>query len=1026
MKDRLFYCFLVLLIIISCTTYAQSTYNWRGNLSSDWSVAGNWRIGGTTATTPPGTLDNVQIGISTTTFTNQPTINAGYTPTVASVTFGGVKVVNLIVNGVLTVNGDLVQRHSDAGLNLNPTISGSGTINCVNLGVGSNVAPPLPFLGLTTQTYTTLLSSSVARLNLSNNLNLNTTSSTATLLFIVNYNVNNPYFYLQGGDMTIGNSIATTNSNYVSAGATVNLAEFYIMANTAACTLTFNGATPLAFDPNGAGGVDFYNAGPFSSTVIYNYNGAATQTVYSNGQSRFGVSPASYQYIQFANAGAKSIQSGNLTVGADWTSTGGKIDAVTNNTTVTFQGTTQSLTDGGSDGGIGVTFKNATFTGGGTKTLTSGKFNIATTGVLTMASNSTLNANGNLTLFSNAASSAAVAIIPSGSSITNNVNVQRYLTGGNTKVSGVYTARGYRMLSSPVNYNNTAYLPLSYIGNSALTGGPGTGFTVTINNPTIYLYREDITPSNTTFNSGKHKGILNIKSGNIVTVSGSGDLQVPVGNGYIFYFVGNTSNPTTKTVPPFTAGPENTVITATGRLNQGDVPVNLWYTPAGATGTTTNKLSYQASLVTLAGYNMVGNPYASTLDLDDVINDNTASIGNTVYELYNVNPSQKYIAYNKGGSSDPNATRYVVSGQGFIVKAKGINGSLTFHESQKEPTEQVTGLNLLMGMPVAENVITGFYIKIERDSVVNDYCGIYFNSNASANYDDDDAQDLDGASNQVYMSSFSADGVRTAINHLPDYKNGAEIKLYVNSAATGLYKLKIEDIRNISPLYDIWLKDNFIKDSLNLRLYNAYNFNISKTDTSSFGANRFKLVIRRQQLPAYELVKLTAQKVTEGVKISWKTYNEGNYTGFELEKLNGQYTSIYNVQSNGNNTYSYLDRSPLAGTNTYRLKQNDINNAISYSNPVTLQLQDPSSDQLLQVYPNPAVQKIKVYINNAVPQTSYKAKIYDYSGKLVIQSTMSNGNAEQNVGQLQPGSYIFELSKSNGDFVGRTKFIKKL
>jgi hypothetical protein len=684
MKVLLFSWFLVGYIAISATTYAQVTYTWRGNLSADWSVAGNWRTGSaatTVATSPPSTLDNVFIGVST--FTTQPIINSGYEPTMASVTLGTFKVVTLTVNGKLNVTATLLQRHDGTGLNISAAITGSGTITCNNLQVGDATAPPLPFLGLTTQTYTTLLTSTVAHLNLTNNLNLNSTSSTATLLFITNYNVINPYFYLDGGAMTIGNSIATTNSAYVSTSSIKNFDEFHITANTSAATLTLNGATPFAFDAAGSGGVDFNDSGTFPNTVIYNYTGAGTQTVYSSGQSRFGVAPSSYQYIQFTGTGAKSIQSGNLSVSNDWVSAGGKIDAVTNNTTVTFQGTAQSLTDGGSDGGIGVTFKNATFTGGGTKILTSGKFNIATTGILTMASSSTLNANGNLTLFSNATSSAAVAVIPTGSFITNDVNVQRYLVGGNTKVSGVYTARGYRMLSSPVNYNGTAYLPLSYIGNSALTGGPGIGFTVTINNPTIYLYREDVTPSNAGFNSGKHKGLLNIKSGNIVTVSGSGDLQVPVGNGYIFYFVGNTSNTNAKTVPPFTAGPENTAITATGRLNQGDVPVNLWYTPAGATGTTANKLSYQSSLGTSAGYNMVGNPYASTLDLDDVITDNTASIGNTVYELYNVNPAQKYIAYAKGGSSDPNATRYVVSGQGFIVKAKAINGSLAFHESQK-------------------------------------------------------------------------------------------------------------------------------------------------------------------------------------------------------------------------------------------------------------------------------------------------------------------------------------------------------
>ncbi|MES2062276.1 MAG: T9SS type A sorting domain-containing protein [Bacteroidota bacterium] len=1023
-----------LLILISYPAYTQSSYNWRGGTSSDWSNPANWRIGSasTAPATPPTSIDNVFIGINGLAFTNQPQINTGYTPTVASVTLGAVKVVNLTVNGTLTVNGDITQRHNNSGGSIAPTIGGTGTISCNNLWVGDNITTlAAPTLGLFTQTFNTILTTTVANLNITNNLNLSSNSSSALLLIIVPitaYNVANPYFYQDGGTLSIGNAIVTSNVNYLSSGTTQNLSGFFITANTAASVLYLNGATPLSLDANGAGSIDFYRSGTFQSTVVYNYAGAGIQTVYTSSQSKFDLTPSSYQNLQFASAGVKSIQSGNLTVSADWTSAGGKVDAVTNNPTVIFQGSTQSLTDGGSDSPNGMTFNNVTVTGGGTKTITSGKFNVATTGILTMASSSTLNANGNLTLFSDATSSAAVAVIPSGSSITNNVNVQRYLSGGNTKVSGVYTARGYRMLSSPVNYNGTAYLSLNYIGNTALTGGSGTGFTVTNNNPTLYLFREDVPPSNTTFNSGRHKGILSINSDNTVNVFGSGNLQVPVGNGYIFYFVGNTSNPTSKTVPPITAGPENTVITATGRLNQGDIPVNLWYTPAGASSPVTNKLSYQSSLGTLAGYNMVGNPYASTLDLNKVIADNP-TLSNTVYELYNVNPGQKYVAYNKGGSSDPKANQYVVSGQGFIVQAKAANATLTFHESEKVPAQQLVAPTLLMGMPVVtENKITGFYIKLERDSLIDDFCGIYFSANTSANYDADDAQDLDGASSQVYMSSFTADGVRTAINRLPDYKKGAEIRLYTNATASGLYKLKIEDIRNIDPLYDIWLKDKFKNDSLDFRRYKVYNFNIDRSDTSTFGAYRFKLVIRRRPSPAYRLVSLSAVKVNDGVNVTWKTENEGNFTGFGLGKLKtgdtSYYSGIYAVQSDGTGTYSFIDKFPVNGANTYRLSQSDIDNVITFSNPVSVQFNPADTNNIFSIYPNPARENITVNFSSAKKGTNYTARVYNSNGVLQLQKSMQNGNWSQYVGQLMPGTYILELSTNKGEYIDRAKFIK--
>src|SRR3569623_2127278 len=109
--------------------------------------------------------------------------------------------------------------------------------------------------------------------------------------------------------------------------------------------------------------------------------------------------------------------------------------------------------------------------------MTSGCFNVASSGVLTMSGNNVstiLAANGNLTLNSDATGSASVAAI-SGPSITGNVNVQRYLNGG----AGY---RGYRLGSSPVyaaavGSNNV--FSINYLQNSMfLTGAAGGGFDI--------------------------------------------------------------------------------------------------------------------------------------------------------------------------------------------------------------------------------------------------------------------------------------------------------------------------------------------------------------------------------------------------------------------------------------------------------------------------------------------------------------------------------------------------------------------
>lgn len=1039
---RIVVCLFALIFALSVRCHA-ATYNWTGAANSDWTNRSNWLVGSTVPSTPPTAADDVFIGnsgsfifgtgsnlfLSGTSFISQPSIPAGNLLSCATLTFGTAKAVTLTIAGTskLTVAGNFTQRHG-TGTNLTAALTGAGSLSCNNLLIGDATTPSAPFLGLYNQINTTQFNSTITDLNISNQLTLNTTSSSASLLIlfatVMTYNLNNAQFNLNGGSTRVGNAITTTNSSFVSASPTLkNTARVSVNASTSAANLYLTGTASVSLDAEGAGIVDFYNNGAFASTIIYNSdNGAASQQVYTSTKAGVDGSPSIYQNIRFANAAAKSIQSGTITIAGDWDSTGGTVDAVSNNPTVTFQGGTQNLTDATS----GVVFKTVNFTGGSTKTMSTGSFGVASTGILTMSATSTLNANGRLTLLSDATSTANIETIPTGSKITNNVNVQRYLVGSSAKSGGVYIARGYRMLSSPVNISGTGFYSLNYIGSTALTGGLGTGFTVVNNNPTIYLYREDVVASNTGFNSGKHKGITSINADNTVAVSGTvGTLQVPVGNGYIFYFVGNTSNAAAKTTNTPTAPPESTIITATGPLNQGDVNVNLWYTPAGATTPTANKLSYTASLGTSAGYNMVGNPYAATLDLNKVMDDNS-TINTYAYVLDNQNPGQGYIAYSRAGASNPRASQYVTSGQGFMVKAKAANATLTFRESQKAAFNKPT--ILLMGIPVAHAEVTGFYLKIEKDSLVNDYCGVYFNG-TSSKFDEDDAKDLDGTSPQVYMSSYTADGVRTAINRMPDYHQGAMVRLYANATTDGLYKLRVEGIRNMDTLYNIWLKDKYTRDSLDIGRYGTYNFRIIRSDTASFGGNRFSIVIRRKPLAAYQLVKFSAERMSGGIKVSWKTNNEGTYTGFAVEKLTAApdwYETLYSMQSDGRGNYSFTDPAPDPGKNTYRLKQDNIDGVSSFSAPVNVNITEADQNHTsITVYPNPAESVIAVSVNEATQTPACVAKVFDHRGVEVMRKTVQGNNWSQNVSKLMPGLYIIELTKNTGELIGRTKFIKK-
>jgi hypothetical protein len=687
----------------------------------------------------------------------------------------------------------------------------------------------------------------------------------------------------------------------------------------------------------------------------------------------------------------------------------------------------------------------------------SGISTMASTAVLNLSNNVTINNTGTFTLKSDANSSAAIAVIPGGSKITGNFNVERYLTGGNAKY------RGYRLLSSPVNIssktNGTGDISLNYIGSSsnvnnigAMTGGPGgsiNGFTIANGTPTIYLYDERVTASGTGFNSGRHKGITKLNADNTVSIAGGASAtttltnqSIPVGNGYIFYYAGDNLASSLVSNQTSTGIPSSIAITSTGYLNQGPVTVNLWTSPQ-SDGPATGKLSFANATTTSKGFNMVGNPYASTIDLTALYNTNNNASTGIFPTIYLLNPDkntgQGYVVYNAatGASSLPTkskltnaalvaSSRYVVSGQGFIVQARSTSTKLTFDETHKVPAQQRSGGNLLMGLPKQEYAQSNFFMKMEQDSIVSDYCGIYFSNNNSDGYDENDAIDLDAASPKVYMSSYTTDTRRTAINSMGDYTNGKNIKLYVNSVADGLYKLKIEEITNIDTLYDIWLMDKLTRDSLDMRHNRVYTFRITRSDANTWGANRFDLVIRRKAVPPYQLISFSAEKVTEGILLKWKAYNEANYTGFVIEKQDGakQYVPIYQLQSDGRNNYTYVDKNPVTGNNFYRLKQDDLNNKISYAE-ASIDNNKKLTNNPIQIYPNPTPSVINISMNSsATANNNNKMMVYNTSGRLVLQKNFTGATYSQDVSQLIYGTYVVEIQDNGGNVVGKTKFVK--
>jgi hypothetical protein len=1100
MKIRLY----LTLFVLCCALQSKALVtNWTGTSSTDWFTATNWSNG------VPGINDDAQIGIVNT-YTNSPVI--GVTTTVKSLTFGTRSSGSLTINSgiIFTVINDIIVRYASASATLDilgQTVSGvlGGTINCNgSVYIGDSTAPITPAQGGTINaTYVVTVNVAIQRINISGNLVLNTTSASANVTNVgYSSNVNNSSFHINNGYVNVTNNLQTTNSAYVSTA----LSGYTTASNTArlvvneidnnivgsASTLAFGGTLSIGT----AGFVDFYGAGVGSSTVVY--TGAAAQTVYTPATTGLGVQPANYQNLVFSGSGVKTFQSGSVTIGRNWTSAGGKIDAATNLTTIDFTGTTQTLTDAGSNNGEGVLLNNVIFRGSGTKTFSSGKFLIANTGVVTMGGTASLAAGGNLTLLSGTTSSATVAALPAGTAITGNVNVQRLIKGSSTDLS----KRGYRFISSAVytaTVGGVKCFDVKYLLDSAYVSGmSGGGFNATSTNPSLYLYREDVLQNNTAFTAGHYKGIAKVNNINAydigtqkrLTSTNVADTTVnlPIGNGLLFFFRGNKSNNTTQAGSKLTAPfdfPEDVAFTQTGQLNTGTVNVRPWYKFDNTTNPNnylpyTNSPSLNNSVT--RGFILVGNPYASSINWEKFNRNGTnssiygggfpaASVTQSKIWIYNPTTKQ-YDTYMQapsvsavadttttvkpsGSIATGDASNMIASGQGFLIRATTTGQTLSFRETAKTNT-QPAAANLIRVMsapvnmgamafssaPQPSNNVAGVVpmlsFRLIKDSINTDDVVLAFNNRTGNNFSpDDDAEDLHGNGALVSLSVVSDNKVSASIKQLRLPEIGWQIiSLAADATVSGRYQLRLNKIENLPARYNVWLTDAFTNDSLDIKNNNTYTFDIDKSKATTFGANRFKIIVSYNQARAMRTLSFNAEKTIQGAKLTWQTENEADDYLFVIERStdNGKtYKKLGQLNSSGISAYSFYDTQPAVGLNQYKISVESIATnkeehtaiaKLNYDNPIA---GNTSVGSKISVYPNPATHTVNIKMDEATETSnnSYAVRITNSMGLIVKEIKSSQPNVQENIARLTPGTYLVKVVNTTLNKIqGETKFVK--
>lgn len=657
---------------------------------------------------------------------------------------------------------------------------------------------------------------------------------------------------------------------------------------------------------------------------------------------------------------------------------------------------------------------------------------------------------GNLTLKSTSALTAGVtAINTSNASIVGDVTAERYMPAGN---------RGYRILSSPV-YNVTGSAPyanlksydLNYMKLNTLISGPSdaaNGFVTSLtHSPSVFAYNETLpAPATNNISTNDYKGFTSTSE------------YIPIGNGILLFYRGNenltksggTGNPFQG---PNYPTPEFTTLKNVGAIATGTITVNRPVFPTGsnfynvlntAAGTpgpsitgSSATLSYTVtSLPGTDGFNMLGNPYPSTIDLEALAypTDFSGLAGNTKATFYTLNPNNPngFGTYTRTGTGATGTAlnggkRYVLSGEGFFVKAASTSAYFKFTEASKTT------------YPTAGNIPSVFSLKdknpavkiklIQDNTFYNETLVTFSKDNKSTFTEDEDVAYLSAPTQQVFMYSTSDEGTSCIINRLPALENIKTIKLYAEGAISGLYTMEFSNANTIDSRYRIYLKDAFKKDSLDVTNNTTYSFNIDRTNSATYGANRFTLAVYKDNSDAYKLVSFTGNKQQGAMVLTWTVQNESDVYTFDLERSTDggkTYTVIGTVQSASKGTYQVTDPQPVYGDNLYRLKQSDVNDAITYSDIVTLTYDMPqAAETTINVYPNPASNKINIDFTQTI-LNPLEVYVINSNGKQVIKSKFNAAqHIEQEVGNLTTGIYIVDVyDTASNKKISSLKFIK--
>jgi hypothetical protein len=931
------------------------------------------------------------------------------------------------------------------------------------------------------------------------------------LIFNTAYTVSGGHTYFPASNGPANVTVNSGTSTVDFGSVTRTIPEIFSVAATISnyCNLTFNGTVALNSGYNFSGscgaGLPAYAC---NSTLNYNSGGtpsrggewgsgatpgniSITNNTTFNGNSgtasicgSLTIASGSSLYMDFGGSGASALNvagnvsldgnlslganpGGDMTVGGNWTRTGGSFNA--NNRLVTFNAASgdQTITNAS-----GETFPYLTINKAAGNVVLAGNVTVSNTLALTAGNlsigNNTLTLNGAFTrttgsiaggitsnLIANAAAGSlffdaagtnnylkSFTIGSSGSaSLGNTLNITDYDGTSDEGVltvngSGVLTTGGFLVIKSSTN--GTARIAAGNTAGGYISGDVAVERFIRQNSSKGWRLLASNTTGqsiNAAWQEGQANSASNTNPGFGTQISAGNALGYSLATAQTNGFDALSSGVSLFKYNPATDGLEPVTNTSsTGLASQpgyfifirGDRSGGGSY-GAGAPTTSTVLRSTgtvfqgdQAAVSTGAqNYGLVRNPYPSRIDMRQIVR---GGLLNDAYQVWDAKlggsfgvggyqtfakSGADYIITPGGGSYGANGSvhNFIESGSAFFIQSTGGTGSAQVTEACK--TSASSAASFRPSTPTAGESRLSFnlYANNAGGSVDLVDGGIAIFANEYSNTVD--VYDVRKSLNFNENFGIKRDNIDLVLERRQQANINDTIFFQMSQVRPITYRLDIESL-NMDPLITTAiLEDKFTNTNttLDLTTVNAYNFTVDAS-AASRAADRFRIVFRQSVVVPVTFISIKAAQQGTKIAVEWTAASEISTTRYEVQRsVDGtRFSTKGTVAATGAGTYKWLDENAVSGYNFYRIKAVESNGLIKYTQVVKVQLGGKAG---ITVSPNPVQNN---YVNVSINKDlvgKYGIRITNIAGQAVYNKEVIHGGGSSSQGFVLPS----QLSK---------------